>query len=97
MRCPIPDGVLDNQQVVRVLVCARAVADALAARRRVLVTCAAGRNRSALVASMALARLTRMGAEDLVRLMRAKRDPQALSNPYFRELLARIVGAGLRR
>lgn len=97
VRCPIPDGALDNQQVVRVLICARAIADALASRRRVLVTCAAGRNRSALVASMALARLTRLSAEDLVRLMRAKRGPQTLSNPHFRELLAQIVGAGLRR
>jgi protein-tyrosine phosphatase len=97
VRCPIPDGALDNQEVVRVLVSARVVADALVSRRRVLVTCAQGRNRSALVAAMALARVTRLGAEDLVRLMRAKRDPQALSNPHFRELLARIVGAGLRR
>lgn len=96
VRCPIVDGVLDNHEVVRVLVSARVVANALESRRRVLVTCAAGRNRSALVASMALARLTRMGADDLVRLMRAKRHPEALSNAYFRELLSRIVGAGLR-
>jgi protein-tyrosine phosphatase len=96
VRCPIADGVLDNHEVVRVLVSARVVATALATRRRVLVTCADGRNRAPLVASMALARLTRMSSDDLVRLMRARRHPEALSNAYFRELLSRIVGTGLR-
>lgn len=96
IRCPIPDGVLDNQQLVRVLVSARNVARALGSGRNVLVTCAQGRNRSALVASIALAHLTRMSADDLVLLMRTRRHPHALSNAHFQSLLSRIVGQGIR-
>lgn len=94
VRCPIPDDVLTNAELTRVIAASKAAAEALAAGQRVLVTCQAGRNRSALVASLALARVTTMGAEELIKLMRDRRTPSALSNAHFQQLLRALVGAG---
>jgi hypothetical protein len=93
MRCPLPDSVLTTQELHQALLTAKAIAEALIARRRVLVTCAAGINRSPLVASLALARVTRMSADELVRVMRSRR-PRALYNPHFVEILQRFVNTG---
>jgi protein-tyrosine phosphatase len=87
IRCPIPDDHLSTAEVSRTLTTAKMVADALLGGQRVLVTCAAGINRSVLVASLALNRITRMGADDLVRVMRTRRHPTALYNRHFQELL----------
>jgi len=57
----------------------------LVARGRVLVTCAAGRNRSCLVAGMVLGR--RLPAADVIAAIRAGRGKEALSNPVFRQLV----------
>jgi protein-tyrosine phosphatase len=87
IRCPIPDDRLSTSEVSRALTTAKMVADALLAGQRVLVTCAAGVNRAVLVASLALNRITRMSADDIVRVMRTRRHPNALYNRYFQELL----------
>ena len=55
-------------------------------RRRVLVTCHAGRNRSGLVTGFALMDLG-MRAEDAIRCIRHARGDDALSNTYFVKLL----------
>jgi len=91
IRCPIPDDVLSSPEIRMVMGTARLVADSLIARRHILVTCSAGRNRSALVASLALAHVTRLSADALIRIMRARRHPDCLYNPHFRELLQRFV------
>jgi protein-tyrosine phosphatase len=91
IRCPIPDDVLSPADVHRVMTTARLVADSLIARRHILVTCSAGMNRSVLVASLALAHVTRLGADDLIRVMRARRHPSALYNPHFQGLLREFV------
>lgn len=96
IRCPIPDAVLNHAELTRALLTSKAVADAMLRRQRILVTCAMGINRSALVASLAIARVTSMSAEDLVRLMRQRRHPMALSNPTFQHILQRLVGDGRR-
>jgi protein-tyrosine phosphatase len=96
IRAPIPDATLDNAELTRALLASKAVGDALLAGRRVLVTCAQGLNRSALVASLALGRITRMSAQDLILTMRLRRHPQALFNQHFQEILRRIVGDGRR-
>ena len=96
IRSPLPDGVLTAPEITRALLASRAVAEALQRGDRVLVTCHAGINRSALIASLALARITRMSARDLVVLMRTKRHPQALSNPHFVYILQSVVGEGRR-
>ncbi len=97
VRCPIPDGRLEPRQIARVLMTSRTVTEALTAGQRVLVTCSAGINRSPLVASLALARMTRMSADELVLLMRRTRNQQALCNPHFREIVANLVGSGRTR
>ncbi len=91
IRCPIPDDVLSSAEVRVVMGTARLVADSLIARRRILVTCSAGMNRSVLVASLALARITRLTADELIRIMRARRHPSALYNPHFQGLLRQFV------
>ncbi len=92
IRCPIPDDVLSHAEVRTVLGTARLVADSLIARRHILVTCAHGLNRSALVASLALAHVTRLSADALIRIMRARRHPNALYNTHFQTLLRQFIG-----
>jgi len=80
---PIPSGEARLAQRA-----AMRVAQALQADRRVLVTCWMGRNRSGLVAALALVRL---GAdpEVAIELVRRARGEHALSNPAFVELIRR--------
>jgi hypothetical protein len=74
-----------------------AVARDLQRGRRVLVTCAMGRNRSALVAALALQRCTGAAGADVLSLVRARRTDavgvRALSNPAFQKLLRSLPGA----
>lgn len=94
VRVPIDDGRLDDEQIHRALVGAREVALRMRAGRTVLVTCYAGRNRSGLVAGLALGGLTRMSADRIIATIRARRHPAALSNPFFRAYLRAFVGRG---
>lgn len=96
LRCPISDADLEPAELRRVLVAGRNVADALAKRRTVLVTCAKGINRSALVASLALGLVTYYSADELVAIMRKRRNPDCLYNPAFRGILHRYIGPGRR-
>lgn len=70
---------------------ATAVAHDVAQGRRVLVTCNMGRNRSALVAALAIHMLTGMSGARAGRLVRERRTDQlgvkALSNDAFRGML----------
>lgn len=96
VHCPIPDDVLDKAQIRLTLDTAAKVVAAIASKQRVLVTCRAGLNRSALVAAMALAKLTRMTAPEIMIHLRAKRDPDCMFNPHFQSYLRRFV-EGSRR
>lgn len=91
VRCPLVDGPLAPPEITRALTCGKSVAKALADGRRVLVTCHAGRNRSALVAGLGLGLVTRMTADQIVELIRARRRQDALSNPYFVKILKTYV------
>lgn len=91
LRCPIPDDHLNQAQVQLALTSSLFVAKAIRANKRVLVTCQAGINRSALVAALALGRLTKMKAESLITLMRQKRNAQCLYNEHFRTILRTFV------
>jgi protein-tyrosine phosphatase len=97
IRCPIPDDALNQVELTRVLLASMAVANSIARGDRVLVTCAQGLNRSALVAALALHRLTRMSSRELIVHMRLRRHPNALFNPHFQEILHRLVGNGRRQ
>jgi len=91
VRCPISDDILSPLEIRLVLEAAPLVSDSMVARRHVLVTCAQGINRSVLVASLALARITRLSADDLIRIMRRRRHPSALYNPHFQDLLRSFI------
>lgn len=91
VRCPLPDGALSPMELRLALETSQLVAQSLVARRHVLVTCAKGINRSPFVASLALARVTRLDADALIRIMRKRRNPQAISNEHFQEILRRLI------
>lgn len=67
---------------------------ALRSRKRVLVTCAAGRNRSGLVVALAMLRVSRASAVRVVEHIQKRRD-FALSNRSFVEILKRYRPAML--
>jgi protein-tyrosine phosphatase len=71
---------------------ARTIAREVRHGRRVLVTCWAGRNRSGVLAGLALCELgvPGMRAASLIRLLRAG----ALSNPYFLRMVVRSSAHG---
>jgi protein-tyrosine phosphatase len=65
----------------------RALSQMLALHRRrgarVLITCAAGLNRSGIITAATLRRLTGAPHRQIVDHIRARRSPRALSNPQF--------------
>ncbi|MEV8096919.1 protein phosphatase [Kitasatospora sp. NPDC085879] len=83
----IPDAPLAAGQIKDVQRLARAAAQAVSARRAVLVRCHSGYNRSGLVVAQALVEL---GAEPAaaVGLVRRRRSPWALHNHVFEDYLA---------
>lgn len=91
IRAPIRDSNLTGEEFSRALRAAKMVSHARAAGQRVLVTCAAGVNRSALVAAMSLMLHERLPAADaIVQIRRFRRPPvgmMPLSNPTFVEAL----------
>jgi len=67
------------------------VARRLRAGRRVLVTCAMGLNRSALIAALAMHDVFGMGADEIITRLRSARGAWALSNPNFEKLVRVVV------
>jgi hypothetical protein len=63
------------------------VVDEFARGGQVLVTCAAGRNRSGLVMGLALVRLKGAPGPRIIELIRDARGPEALSNRRFAQLI----------
>ena len=63
---------------------------------RVLVTCAAGWNRSGLVTGLALCMSTRMHPNEIVRRIQAARGEHALSNRTFKQIVERCRHSGRR-
>lgn len=86
IHCPYEDddSVMSGRTMALVFATARAVAEARENAGKVLVTCAAGLNRSALVAGLAMRML---GAHLVVEAIRAKRSPGCLSNTCFRRIV----------
>jgi protein-tyrosine phosphatase len=67
------------------------VARRLRSRKKVLVTCAMGLNRSALIAALALNEVYAMGPEEIIARIRQARGTWALSNPNFERLLRVVI------
>ena len=83
---PLDDGPPpDHATRMRIRHAARDVADAVSLRRRVLVTCWMGRNRSGVISGLALVELG-LPRERAVR--RIQRYRNGLTNPYFRGMVA---------
>lgn len=97
LRCPLPDAEITNAELHRALDASRRVAQALVSGDRALVTCAIGINRSALVAALALGRITTMGSQQIIDLIRQRRRADCLSNPYFVAEIDRLVGDGRKQ
>lgn len=75
---------LPTDQAVRALQASNVVAEHIQAGGRALVTCAAGLNRSALVAAFAMKRLhSTWTADQIIQTIRSTRSKDALCNPYF--------------
>jgi len=91
VHAPIDDArpSAEEQQTIRNA--ATIVAGYLKEGRRVLVTCAQGRNRSAVVAAMALKMITRAPCQDVVKVIKHYRERDArgpvLCNQHFVNLL----------
>jgi protein-tyrosine phosphatase len=94
LRCPIPDDALDAEERKLVMTSSVVVARAVATGQRVLVTCAAGMNRSALVVALALHQLTTMSGDQIIAHIRKHRSPKALYNQHFQKIIQTIVGDG---
>jgi len=88
-----PHRPLREDEIVDATRAGSRVARRLRAGRRVLVTCAMGLNRSALVAGLAMHQALGMGAEEILARIRRARGPWALSNPNFEKLLRVAIEA----
>lgn len=73
---------------------AAGLAQHLRAGRKVLSTCAMGLNRSGLITGLTLMHAYRMTPQDAIRLIRGRRDKDALMNPMFEQFL---LAQGRRR
>jgi protein-tyrosine phosphatase len=85
LRVPLDDGPPpDGQTRARIRLAAHAVANRVRAERRVLVTCWEGRNRSGVIAGLALAELGLPGARAAGRIRRLR---NGLTNRYFLQMV----------
>lgn len=85
MRVPLDDGPPpDKVARMRIRRAAREIADRVRRGQRVLVTCWQGRNRSGVLAGLALVDLG-VPPTEAVRRIRTRRD--GLTNPHFRALV----------
>lgn len=88
-----PDRPMRRDEIEAASKAAARVARRLRSGRRVLVTCAMGLNRSALVASLAMHEVHGMSADEIIGRLRRARGTWALSNPNFEKLLRLVIEA----
>lgn len=86
VRVPLDDARPTVSERLRIHAAARDVARRVRAGQRVLVTCMAGRNRSGVIAGLALAELGLPGAVAARRIQRIR---NGLTNPHFFEMVVR--------
>lgn len=84
VHCPLEDdgSPMTRSEWYRAYTTSEVVARYLAGGKRVLVTCAAGRNRSGLVCALTLYRLTALDGEQCIQQIQARRR-DALQNDFF--------------
>jgi protein-tyrosine phosphatase len=86
-----PGRPMREDEIVAATKAAERVARRLRAGRRVLVSCAMGLNRSALVAAIAMHEIYGLGADEIVARLRRARGRWSLSNPNFEKLLRVVI------
>ena len=91
IHCPLPDSALDHKELHIALLGGKRVAEELVAGKRVLVTCAMGINRSALVTALGMSRVFKMNATQIIERIRERRNPLCLSNAHFVKYLHRFI------
>ena len=92
IHAPIDDAILIEEEARRAVTAAREVISRLGRGETVLVTCAAGLNRSGLVCGLVLTGGTaRMSPDRAIALIRAVRGPDALSNVTFTDFIRRMA------
>lgn len=82
---------LKKEELRTVLRAVSTLASLLTSGKTVLVTCAAGLNRSGLVTALTMHRAYGVKADAIIRRIRSARGPWALSNPKFVELVKKIA------
>lgn len=96
LRGPIDDGALTPSYERRIMRVVPEVVEAVTRRKRVLVTCMAGRNRSGIVVALALVHLyPRWSAREILDTIRSKRHHHtgpAMSNPHFNKRVSEETG-----
>lgn len=86
-----PSRLMREDEIAAAMKVGSRVARRLRAGRRVLVTCAMGLNRSALIAAIAMHEVYGMKADEIIKRLRSARGMWALSNPNFEKLLRIVV------
>lgn len=86
-----PTRPMREDEIAIAVKAAARVSRRLRAGRRVLVTCAMGLNRSALIAAIAMHDVFGMSADEIVARLRRARGSWALSNPNFEQLVRVVV------
>jgi protein-tyrosine phosphatase len=86
-----PSRMMREDEIATATKAASRVARRLRAGRRVLVTCAMGLNRSALIAAIAMHEIYGMPADEIITRLRRARGSWALSNPNFERLLRVVI------
>ena len=87
---PIPDGSMEQIDINELEALVSNLCDVVLDGRKVLVHCAAGINRSSLVTALVVRRLFGLSGVDATAYIRARRGPEALSNPDFATYLASL-------
>ncbi len=94
VRAGIDDGILSNREMDIATNAAREIQPILRSGRNVLITCMEGRNRSGLVAGLAIHILTGWSGETCAKLIRRNRHPlnggKPLTNSYFMAALMKL-------
>jgi protein-tyrosine phosphatase len=87
-----PARPMPEDQISTAIATARTVARYLQSKRRVMTTCHLGRNRSSLIAGLAMRIAYDTKPDEVISQIRAARGPFALRNPHFTRLLRTFAG-----
>jgi hypothetical protein len=93
VHCPLMDVEVwpDSDEQKDITRAVRAVRMSVFKRRRTLVCCHGGFNRSALIAALAIRQITGFGPATVITMIREKRDPFCLSNRVFEEIVKKSL------